>query len=204
MKSRLPFWGVRNPEVRKIVRGLNRSIRLDTSREWLMLVESIWQQSRRREERYSSVEIYVDPLFKAWVQPETVDIVEKIVVEGAWWDIIDPIAINGTSRMLKNQPESTQSILKAWATSGNIWKRRTAILSQLHHKGHTDWELQKELMEPSVATGEFFLQKAVGWALRQYSRTDPDAVVTYIQDNSDRLSALSIREGLKLIRKGQN
>lgn len=132
------------------------------------------------------------------------DFVEKMVVEGAWWEIIDPIATHGVHRMLINQPLETSVILRNWAQSANIWKRRTAILTQLLSKEKMDWNMQLEIMEHSLAEKEFFLQKAIGWILRQYSRTNPQRVEDYISQNEQRLSSLAKREGMKWILKNRS
>jgi len=86
-----------------------------------------------------------------------------------------------------------------WSRSQNLWKRRSAILCQLSFKTETDLDLLYAAIEPSLVSKEFFLQKAIGWALRQYAWTDPREVRRYVRANAARLSALSKREALKNI-----
>ena len=93
------------------------------------------------------------------------------------------------------------ALLREWAKGEDIWKRRTAILSQLKRGKATDEELLFEFIEPSIDEREFFLRKAIGWALRQYSRVNPDGVVAYVEHHADRLSPLSKREALKALLK---
>jgi 3-methyladenine DNA glycosylase AlkD len=85
----------------------------------------------------------------------------------------------------------------SWSRSTNLWKRRTAIICQLGFKEHTDLELLYACIEPSLGSNEFFLRKAIGWALRQHAWTDPGEVKRYVRRNRDRLSGLSLREALK-------
>jgi 3-methyladenine DNA glycosylase AlkD len=91
--------------------------------------------------------------------------------------------------------------LLRWSRDENLWKRRTAILSQLTFKMGTDLRFLYACIEPSLGSKEFFLRKAIGWALRQYAWTDPDEVLRYVDRNRDRLSGLSRREALKNVRK---
>jgi 3-methyladenine DNA glycosylase AlkD len=85
----------------------------------------------------------------------------------------------------------------SWSKSTNLWKRRTSIICQLGFKEETDLELLYACIEPSLGTREFFLQKAIGWALRQYAWTDGAEIKRYVRSNRSRLSALSCREALK-------
>lgn len=201
MKSDMPFWGVKTPETRKIISNLIKESRIENVDQWKSLIEFIWTNASRREEWYAAIEILNHAKFRKWLVPEHNALIEKMVIEGAWWEIIDPIATNGVHRMMLNQPEETAKILRSWAQSGNIWKRRTAILTQLLSKEKMDWSLQKEIMEYSLDKKEFFLQKAIGWVLRQYSRTEPQRVSDYVANNVQRLSPLAKREGMKLILK---
>ena len=87
----------------------------------------------------------------------------------------------------------------AWARSEDLWKRRSAILCQLGFGAQIDFGLLRSCLEPSLGSKEFFLRKAIGWALRQHARTDPAGVRRYVAENADRLSGLSRREALKRI-----
>jgi 3-methyladenine DNA glycosylase AlkD len=94
-------------------------------------------------------------------------------------------------------PTPMRRKLLSWSKSNNLWKRRTAIISQLGFKAETDLELLFACIEPSLGSREFFLQKAIGWALRQYAWTDGAEIKKYVRLNRTRLSALSCREALK-------
>ncbi|MYJ86866.1 MAG: hypothetical protein F4044_04025 [Rhodobacteraceae bacterium] len=203
MKTDMPFWGVKTPQTRKIVSSLIKESRIESPEEWVSLMDFIWTNASRREEWYASIEIFNHAKFRKWILPEHMDFVEKMVVEGAWWEIIDPIATHGVHQMLINQPLETSVILRDWAQSTNIWKRRTAILTQLLSKEKMDWNMQLGIMEHSLVEKEFFLQKAIGWVLRQYSRTNPQRVEDYISQNEQRLSSLAKREGMKWILKNR-
>jgi len=102
---------------------------------------------------------------------------------------------------LANDPAEVGALLRTWSVDPNIWKRRTAILAQLKRGRHTDRVLLFDLIEPSIGESEFFLRKAIGWALRAYAKVEPEAVVSYVAANAGRLSPLTKREGLKTLLK---
>jgi 3-methyladenine DNA glycosylase AlkD len=125
---------------------------------------------------------------------------EELIVTGAWWDYVDDIAAHRVGPILAREPTLMKRKMLSWSRSDNLWKRRTAILCQLGLKAQTDRGLLYACIEPSLPSPEFFLQKAIGWALRQYARTDPAAVRIYVRSRGERLSSLSRREALKHLR----
>ena len=125
-------------------------------------------------------------------------------MDGAWWDYVDSIATRLVGDLLSRHPREMKRHMRAWARGPDVWKRRTAILSQLGFKGTTDVRLLHACIEPSIEHPEFFLRKAIGWALREYARTDPGGVAEYVGANAERLSALSKREALRnLVKAGR-
>ena len=99
----------------------------------------------------------------------------------------------------KSDGEAMKRVMLAWSTDDDMWKRRSAILCQIKAKDRTDLDLLYACIEPSLGSKEFFLRKAIGWALRQYAWTDPEEVRRYVARNKERLSGLSRREALKNI-----
>ena len=122
-----------------------------------------------------------------------------MIVSGAWWDYVDAIATRQLGELLRKYPTRMAAILRKWAIDDDIWLRRSAILAQLNFKADTDLALLYDCIRPSLGRSEFFLRKAIGWALRQYARTNPDEVLRYVRDHRAELSPLSIREALKRI-----
>ena len=120
-----------------------------------------------------------------------------MITTGAWWDYVDSIASQRIGELLQRYPKEMRAILRNWAASDDIWKRRSAILAQLKFKGDTDLKLLYACIQPSLARPEFFLRKGIGWALRQHAWTDPKEVIRYVKANEQRLSPLSKREALK-------
>ena len=118
-----------------------------------------------------------------------------MIVTGAWWDVVDPIASHCVGKLLRKYPSHVGRTMRAWSGSRDIWKRRTSIICQLGFKQDTDLELLYACIEPSLDSKEFFLRKAIGWALRQYAWTDPREIQRYVRAHDSRLSPLSKRRG---------
>ena len=108
---------------------------------------------------------------------------------GAWWDLVDEVATRLVGEL------ELERFLRSWSTDADMWKRRTAIIAQITRKERTDAELLFDCIEPNRADREFFIRKAIGWALREYAKVDPADVERYCA--SVELSPLSRREALR-------
>jgi 3-methyladenine DNA glycosylase AlkD len=128
---------------------------------------------------------------------------EEMIVTGAWWDYVDAIAGQRLWTLLQREGEAMKRKMRDWSTDRDMWKRRSSVLCQLKAKEQTDLGLLYACIEPSLDSKEFFLRKAIGWALRQYAWTDPDEVRRYVAENAERLSGLSRREAIKNIAPSQ-
>ena len=196
MKSDMSFLGVTVPQCRRIARSLYRLHPLPDAREWESAILALWRNATYREERYAAVELLLFERYAGWLEPARVPMIEELVVTGAWWDYVDAIAGRGMWSMLTAHPRPVKALLRQWAKDDNLWKRRTAILAQLRAKRRTDRRLLADVIGPSIGDPEFFLRKGIGWALRGFSKTDPDWVVEFVDTHSG-LSSLSRREALK-------
>ena len=127
-------------------------------------------------------------------QWENVALVEHMVRTGRWWDITDELA-HRLAELHDVLPRETADLVRRWSTDAELWVRRIAILSQLGRRDRVDRELLAELIEPNRLDTDFFIRKAIGWALREYARVDPDWVRDYVATHE--LSPLSRREALK-------
>lgn len=209
MKSAMPYYGIATAEMRAICRQAFRAHPLYGAESWRATVLALWRNARYREERYAALELLGDKAYRAYLTPAMIGTLEELIVSGAWWDHVDGIAANFLGTLLKDHPDEVAPVLRRWSTGDDLWLRRSAILAQLKLKDRTDPALLFELMEPSLSGGqhpsqlarEFFLRKAIGWALREYSKTDPAAVIEFVAENRDRLSGLSKREGLRVLVK---
>ena len=202
MKSEMPFLGVLVPQCRRIAASAFRAGPLPDADAWQAAILGLWRRAAFREERYAAIELLTLPRCSRWIEPRRVPMIEELVVTGAWWDYVDAIAGRAMGTMLAGHPQPTKALLRGWARSDNVWKRRTAILAQLRSKQATDRKLLADVIEPSVREGEFFLRKGIGWALREFSKTDPGWVTEFIAAHGG-LSRLSRREALKHLERGR-
>jgi 3-methyladenine DNA glycosylase AlkD len=120
---------------------------------------------------------------------------EEMIVSGAWWDLVDELATHRIGALLAAFPDSMRPLMLRWAHDDDLWKRRTSILCQNRFKARTDTALLFACIEPSLSDNDFFARKAIGWALREYAKTEPREVVRYVRAKG--ISGLSRREALK-------
>jgi 3-methyladenine DNA glycosylase AlkD len=196
MKSAMPYLGVQTPMLRKTIRPLFRAHALETFAEWSAVVLELWRTARYREERYAAIELAGVARYRSFRTLDTVPMYEEMITSGAWWDYVDAIA-RQLGEILRNYTQPMASLLREWAVCENLWKRRSAILAQLAFKRETDLDLLFDCIRPSLGSSEFFLRKGIGWALREYAKTDADAVIRYVRRYETQLSALSKREALR-------
>ena len=122
---------------------------------------------------------------------------EEMVVTGAWWDFVDEIATHRLRELLERYPRGMSRRMRSWSRDQNLWKRRSSIICQINRKDETDLDLLFDCIEPNLSHRDFFVRKAIGWALRDLAWTDLGTVETYVERHYDRLSPLSRREALK-------
>jgi 3-methyladenine DNA glycosylase AlkD len=199
MKSAMPFLGVTGPEQKRIWRPVFSAHPLTAAVQWRTVALTLWREARWREERYAAVALTDLPGYQTYRTPAALPMIEEMIVTGAWWDFVDVLAAHHLGDVLRSHPARVKPLLRRWATDRDMWKRRAAILSQLRFKGDTDLDLLYACIEGNLADKDFFIRKAIGWALRQYAWTDPREVARYVRKNRARLSPLSVREALKNI-----
>ncbi len=202
MKSVMPYHGVPTPLLRQVCNATFADVQFATTSHWQTQVLDLWRNARFREERYAALYLAGDKRAKSFQTPSAMKMYDELIVSGAWWDYVDDIASHRVGPILRDYPATMRRKMLSWSKSNNLWKRRTAIICQLGFKAETDLELLYACIEPSLGSREFFLQKAIGWALRQYAWTDGAEVKKYVRLNEARLSALSCREALKNIGRG--
>jgi len=200
MKSSMPYLGVQAPQLRQAIRAVFAAHPVESFEEWRDAVMELWREARYREERYAAIELAGYTPYRLFRSLEALPMYEEMIVSGAWWDFVDTIATHQLGELLRRHPFEMPAILRQWAVCADMWKRRSAILAQLNFKSDTDLKLLYDCIRPSLGASEFFLRKGIGWALRQYARTDPAEVVRFVRRNEARLSPLSKREALKHVR----
>ncbi|HEX7824414.1 MAG TPA: DNA alkylation repair protein [Mycobacterium sp.] len=197
MKSDMPYYGVRLPDVRRICRPIFAAHPLESDGAFGDAVDRLFACATHREERYAAIELAKHRLYRTYQTPDRLPLYRRLIVAGAWWDTVDDIAGNLIGPILVAHPGEVRPIVLGWATDENPWVRRTAIIAQLGAKQRTDLGLLTAAIDANAPDKDFFIRKAIGWALRQYARTDPAWVREFVDAREDRLSGLSKREARK-------
>jgi 3-methyladenine DNA glycosylase AlkD len=199
MKSAMPYLGISAVPLRQFCKTAFADLGWDDTKAWQADALTIWRGAQFREERYCAIELTGLRAAKLFQHIDALPMYEEMIISGAWWDYVDNIAGQRLWTLLQNDREAMTRAMRDWSTDDNMWKRRSSILCQLRAKSETDLDLLYACIEPSLDSKEFFLRKAIGWALRQYARTDAAEVRRYVARNEGRLSGLSRREALKHI-----
>jgi len=197
MKSAMPYHGVAAAGVRAACREVFASYTAADLASWSKDVLAIWNAAGFREERYGAIALTGHRSARPLQTPDALAMYEHMIMTGAWWDYVDDIAVHRVGPLLASHPREMRKTMVAWSTSPDMWKRRTSIICQVLAKDATDLKLLYACIEPSLASTEFFLRKAIGWALRSYAWHDADEVVRYVDKHARWLSGLSKREALK-------
>ena len=198
MKSTMPYRGVRMPELRTISKGVFAEHPLSSCDEWQAEVLDLWRGAKFREERYAAMELAGQKRYAEYRTPNVMPMFEEMIVTGAWWDYVDEVA-HLVGQLLRANRKHMRPVMRAWSTDENLWKRRVSIICQISFKKDTDLTLLYANIKPNLADRDFFIRKAIGWALRAYAWTDPDEVARYVRLHESELSGLSRREALKNI-----
>ncbi|MGH3762414.1 DNA alkylation repair protein [Actinophytocola sp.] len=196
MKSEMPFRGVPSPERRALVRRLVAEHPLSDVDAWRATVLSLWRAAEYREERYLAIDLTGHRRYAGWQEPGLLPMYEELIVTGAWWDYVDDVASRRVGPLLRAYRDTVTPVLWRWATDADLWRRRTSIICQLGSKEDTDTKLLTHSIEANLGDREFFIRKGIGWALRQFARTEPAWVRAFV-DAHPALSPLSRREATK-------
>jgi 3-methyladenine DNA glycosylase AlkD len=199
MKSTMPYLGIPTPLRQKVCNRVFAANILQASAAWREACLAIWRNAQYREERYAAIDLAEYRLYDEFQTLSTLPMYEEMIVDGAWWDYVDRIASRRFGLLLRRYPRQLRQKMLNWSRSRNLWKRRTSILCQLGFGEQTDLTLLYACIAPSLASREFFLCKAIGWALRQLAWSNPGEVIRYVRTHRDELSSLSIREATRNI-----
>jgi len=197
MKSAMPYRGVQAPQLRQALKAVFAAHPLSCFEEWRDTILEMWRGASYREERYAAIELAGYAPYRQFSTLDALPMYEEMITSGAWWDYVDAIASHQIGGLLRRYPAKMSAVLRRWAVSDKLWKRRSAILAQLGFKHATDPKLLCDCIEPSLGSNEFFLRKGIGWALRQYAKSNPKDVIEFVRRHEADLSPLSKREALK-------
>jgi len=199
MKNLFPFLGIKKPERMILEKEFFSEYGLPAIGDAPDIIRSLWNVPYR-ECQYSAMRI-ADALRKK-LEPEHLDLLEYLITNKSWWDTVDLVASHLVGDLLTRHSGLIPETNTRWIKSGNIWLQRSALLFQLGYKNHTDRALLASNIRTLALEKEFFITKAIGWILREYSKTDPVWVKQFV--NQESLQPLSRREALKVIHRSHN
>jgi len=195
LRNQFEFYGLKTKERRAIQRPFLVKQYLPNKSELSKIIKTLLAKPQR-EYHYFSQEL----AFKYVKQLELKDIIlyEYMVTHKSWWDTVDFIAAKLMGEYFKTFPKQKYKFVNKWIRSNNIWLQRSALLFQLKYKKDLDTELLSSTINSLLGSKEFFINKAIGWVLREYSRTNPKWVAEFV--NKTVLNNLSKKEALRLIK----
>lgn len=193
LKDNFEFLGIKSPQRRELQKEYLKEISKDKNINH-QLVKYLWQQ-QEREFQLLAIDYLVKN--KKKLKPEDITLIEEMITTKSWWDTVDTIAAHLVGELCKRYPNLIDEYIITWSISDNMWLRRTAILFQLKYKKDLDTNLLEKIIQNNNESKEFFINKAIGWILREYSKTNQQWVKDFIENN--KLNSLSIREGSKYL-----
>jgi len=193
MRDQFEYLGIKTPERGALQKDFYAKHGLPNLADLDTILRELWSLPQR-EFQYTAVGLL--SRCAKQIPAKFVTTIEYLIVTKSWWDTVDSIAGDTTGMHFKRFPDVREKYLAKWRLSDNFWLRRTTILFQLNYKQETDFDLLCDVIRENFGSKEFFINKAIGWALRQYARTDPEAVKMFVTATKE-LHPLSRREAMK-------
>lgn len=195
MKHKFKFLGIKSPERKMLLKQFVTENKHKISSQCRDLIKDLYELPER-EFHYCAMEIS-DKFLKNKYKINDIDLIKRLISNYSHWDSVDFIAKHILGNYLMCYPNKTKKIISEFSSSKNIWLNRSAILFQLGYKERTNSDLLFNLCRTHANSKEFFIKKAIGWALREYGKVNPQSVIKFIKAN--QLSALSQKEALRNI-----
>ena len=191
MRDKFPYLGIQTPQRKELSKSFLKASKKDKQADWAF-VRACWKKPER-EFQYLAID-YLNTV-KDGLTPADIPAIRAIAIEKSWWDTIDGLDMIIGHIALKFS--EVADVMLAWSVDENIWLRRIAIDHQLLRKEKTDTVLLETIIKNNFGQTEFFINKAIGWSLRDFSKTNPKWVRDFIEKYRDNLTPLSIREAGK-------
>jgi len=197
MKTDQPFYGIQSKLRKQIFRDAIKRYPIDSRHEWEKVILELWNGTHR-EEMYQALE--VAERYKIYHNEAAWQLFETLLRSATNWDTVDWLSSNLIGQLVDKYRHFEKELWK-WTDDENFWVRRASLLSHLKHKEKTNIKLLSQTILKLAHEKEFFIRKAIGWILRQYSYTDPEWVLQFVERYENKLSGLSKREALKAINR---
>jgi 3-methyladenine DNA glycosylase AlkD len=193
MKDLFPFYGIKTDERRAILKSVCKKHQAEIDNNARTIAWELFLK-KERELQYCGIEIIMKSLKNNYIIEDIVWI-EKLLITNSWWDSVDTISKYILGSYLKQFPTEIATVVQRFSNAENMWLNRSVILFQLGYKSTTDFNLLQSLCIQHSHSNEFFIRKAIGWALREYAYTNPNWVRNFVATNE--LAKLSKREAMK-------
>ena len=193
MKNLFSFYGIKTNERRAILHDLLKSNKQEISKNYREIALTLLKKEFR-ELHYCGIEILIKNLKRNYRKDE-INLVETFLITNSWWDSVDTISKYLLGQYLIEFPSETEKVIERFSNSENRWLNRSAILFQLGYKKNTNYELLFSECVKHSQSKEFFIQKAIGWALREYGNVNPTLVINFV--NNTDLKPLSRKEAIR-------
>ncbi len=206
MKSALPFLGIAAPLRRQLMAEAVRAHPCPDTATLAATMRHLWRHAKHREEWYAAMELARVGPHRKLLTGALLPVYEEMIVASAWWDCCDDISGTALAELLQREPALMKPLLRRWSRGDDLWLRRAAMLAQRRLREPVfDAALLYDCIEPSLDdprfAGEFFIRKAIGWALRERSYAAPQEVTDWCRRHAARLSTLTKREALKALKR---
>lgn len=195
MRDQFEYLGTKSPQGALLLREHIKEHELPPLDKLDMIVRELWSLPQR-EFQYAALSLMGKLEMK--VDEDFISTIEYAITTKSWWDTVDILAGHSVGSQFQRFPKVKEKYLKKWRKSDDFWLRRTTLLFQLGYKKETDFDLLCEIIKENLDSDEFFINKAIGWALRQYAHTNPTSVKKFVKATKE-LHPLSRREALKNI-----
>ena len=192
MRDQFDYLGIKSPQFKLLMKEFIAANGMPAIRDLDLILRELWSLPQR-EFQYAATSLLGRS--EKDLPARFIKTIEYMIITKSWWDTVDTISGGALGIHFRRFPDVREKYLARWRASDNFWLRRAAILFQLNYKKETDFELLAEIIGENLGSKEFFINKAIGWALRQYARVDPNAVRKFV-DSTD-LHPLSRREAMK-------
>jgi len=195
MRDQFPFLGIPHPRLVQLDKHVLAGLGPPTGADLAAVALGCWERAEREYQYFACG--YLRRFIKV-ASASLLPTVRTLVVTKSWWDTVDTLAAHTVGPLVTRHP-TLVATMDAWIGDENLWLARTAILHQLRYRDHTDAERLFRYCRAQAGHQDFFIRKAIGWALREYAKTDPIAVTSFVRSQESQLSPLSVREALKNI-----
>ncbi len=193
MRNQFPFFGLNKIERTALQKNVFKKYPLTTERDLILAMRLLWHY-KERECKYAALDLGI--VYKKLWTPALYDVIHECVITDSWWDTVDTLASHYMGFLVARYTE-LQPYMYTWIVDEYVWKRRVALLHQLKYKKATNVAVLEHFCILRMHEREFFIAKAIGWILREYSKTDPEWVRLFINSHKKSLQPLSVREGSK-------